>query len=183
MTSGGKLPSPSVALITIAVALLLSTTVSAGQIHTWTDENGVFHMTDAPPPDSSRSVETYRYRKRPDRDLDAVQQIRAHEKDADRIEQADNRAAEARKRAEEATLRAGEAEAAFQQEQKKTAELIQKATKRKKDALEIEQQQAVAKKAAELATEARRQARAAWKLAEEAAEQADLLRRFIRENR
>jgi hypothetical protein len=159
-----------------AIALVFGGAAIAGQIHTWTDENGVLHMTDTPPPESAKTVETYRYRARPSRDLDAVQQIQAHEKIAGRIAEAEERAAEVRKRAEEATLRADDAEAVLKDEQRKLAEMVENATKRKKGALLIDRQKAVVEKAAELANEARRQANEAWTLAERASEQVDLIR-------
>jgi hypothetical protein len=162
--------------IAAAIVLFFGVEAIAGQIHTWTDENGVLHMTDTPPPKSAKTVETYRYRVRPSRDLDAVQQIQAHEKTAERIAEAEERAVEMRKRAEEATLRADDAEIALKDEQRKIAEMFESATKRKKDALLIDRQKAVVEKAAELANEARRQANEAWKLAEEASKQVDLIR-------
>jgi hypothetical protein len=167
--------------IAAAIGLFFGVEAIAGQIHTWTDENGVLHMTNEPPPESAQTVETYRYRPLPDPDRDAIQKIQTHEKDTARIGEAENRAADARKRAEEATIRADEADAALQKERDRLAELIEKATKRKKNALLIDRQKAVVEKAAGLASEARRQANEAWKLAEEAAAQVDLLRRALSE--
>lgn len=39
----------------VALALLWTPAVGAGELHRWVDENGAIHYTDAPPPESARA--------------------------------------------------------------------------------------------------------------------------------
>ncbi len=43
--------------VLVALALLWTPAVGAGELHRWVDESGEIHYTDAPPPESARSAE------------------------------------------------------------------------------------------------------------------------------
>ncbi|MBW2486437.1 MAG: DUF4124 domain-containing protein [Deltaproteobacteria bacterium] len=81
----------------------------AGQVYTWTDENGNLHVTDTPPPSKSKIKDTLEYQEKTAAEIQALQdrkglRNREREQEADR-----NRVEEAKKRAREADQAAQEA--------------------------------------------------------------------------
>jgi hypothetical protein len=97
-------------LISISLLLTLSAgiSLSAQKLYTWTDDNGVLHLSDQPPPekDTVENVEVTRYNEKTPQELEAIQ----NEKEAlrrkfDKEEQMD-KARQAKIQAKEAEERA-----------------------------------------------------------------------------
>jgi hypothetical protein len=104
------------AIYVIAAAVILlcpSVLVQAGKVYTWTDKDGVLHITDQPPPATAKKVDVIPYEQQPPAVSQEVErrQQELHEqiirddlrRDADA---ARRRAQEAEKRAQEAVARA-----------------------------------------------------------------------------
>lgn len=154
--------------------LLATLSLNAQKLYTWTDENGVVHLADQPPPETDRveNVEVIKYEEKTPQELEAIQ----HKKESlrrklDREEQIE-KARRAEIQAREAEERAQEAVQKAQEEYEYNKEYIRRLTntrnKRRKfrkraDRLkaETEASQAEAKAALEQAEEAVQKARTA----------------------
>lgn len=106
----------------IAITCICSTPAAAGKIYTWTDENGISHISEKPPPSSEKIDEVIEYTPRT-----AAEDRRTHDQRQQFIEQSNvqadidravrhakttqRRADEARSKADQARA---EADAAFQ---------------------------------------------------------------------
>jgi prolyl oligopeptidase PreP (S9A serine peptidase family) len=165
-------------IISILLIGFLSSALNAGQVYTWTDEDGNLHVTDTPPPPKSKVKDTLEYREKTAAEIQALKQDQRIGQDQKREEavhrQADltaKRAAEADQAAQEASLKAAEAyENAMQTYNRygKTKDKRKKFKKRLRRAFDAaEAAQARASEAAENARQAREVARSARKEAEE----------------
>jgi hypothetical protein len=152
----------------------LSTGLIAGQVYTWTDENGNLHVTDTPPPAKSRIKDTLEYQEKTAAEIQESKQDPLTGQDQKREEavrrQADlaaKRAAKADQEAQEASQKAAEAyENAMQTYDRygKTKDKRKKFKKRLRRAFdEAEAAQARASEAAENARQAQEVARSAQK--------------------
>ena len=103
--------------IGMLLTLLAALSLNAQKLYTWTDENGVVHLTDQPPPDKDRveNVEEIRYEEKTPQDIEAIQHrkenLRRQLEREERIEkarQAEIRATKAEERAIEAVQQAQE---------------------------------------------------------------------------
>jgi hypothetical protein len=162
----------------IAVGLLLTLlaalSLNAQKLYTWTDENGVVHLADQPPPktDKVENVEVIKYEEKTPQEIEAIQHKRENlRRKLDREEQIE-KARRAEIQAREAEERAQEAVQKAQEEYEYNKEYIRRLTntrnKRRKfrkraDRLksETEVSQAEAKAALEQAEEAVQKARIA----------------------
>jgi len=162
----------------IAVGLLLTLlatlSLNAQKLYTWTDENGVVHLADQPPPktDKVEDVEVIKYEEKTPQEIEAIQHKRENlRRKLDREEQIE-KARRAEIQAREAKERAQEAVQKAQEEYEYNKEYIRRLTntrnKRRKfrkraDRLksETEVSQAEAKAALEQAEEAVQKARIA----------------------
>ncbi len=83
--------------------------LNAGKMYTWTDENGIIHITENPPPRSGRLEEVIEYTPKTEKE---IQEIR-HNQDSKRKERlkqaAFQDAQKARKRADETKIKAEDA--------------------------------------------------------------------------
>jgi hypothetical protein len=154
--------------------LLATLSLNAQKLYTWTDENGVVHLADRPPPKTDRAedVEVIKYEEKSLRELEAIQHKRENlRRKLDREEQIE-RARRAEIQAREAEERAQEAVQKAREEYEYNKEYIRRLTntrnKRKKfrkraDRLkaETEASQAEAQAALEQAEEAVQKARTA----------------------
>jgi hypothetical protein len=104
------------ALYVIAAAILLlcpNVQAQAGKVYTWTDKEGILHITDQPPPATAKTVDVIPYEQQPPdvsqevdrRQQDLHEQIIRDDLRRD-AEAARRRAQEAEKRAQEAVERA-----------------------------------------------------------------------------
>jgi len=162
----------------IAVGLLLTLlatlSLNAQNLYTWTDENGVVHFSDQPPPKTDRveDVEVIKYEEKTPQEIEAIQHKRENlRRKLDREEQIE-KARRAEIQAREAEERAQAAVQKEQEEYEYNKEYIRRLTntrnKRRKfrkraDRLkaETEASQAEAKAALEQAEEAVQKARTA----------------------
>jgi uncharacterized phage infection (PIP) family protein YhgE len=157
--------------------LLIGSPISgliAGQVYTWTDEDGNLHVTDTPPPAKSKVKDTLEYQEKTAAQIQELKQRQGIRQDQKREEtvrrQADlaaKRAAEADQAAQEASLKAAEAyENAMQTYNRygKTKDKRKKFKKRLRRTFdEAEAAQARASEMAENARQAREVARSAQK--------------------
>jgi len=89
-------------IICILLVGVFSSGLIAGQVYTWTDENGNLHVTDTPPPPKSKVKDTLEYQEKTAADIQELQNIKER-RDQDRLQETKtNRVAEAKKRAREA---------------------------------------------------------------------------------
>lgn len=103
-------------IIGILLGVYLSSGLIAGQVYTWTDENGNLHVTDTPPPPKSKVKDTLKYQEKTAveiQELKRQQSIRQDQKHTESVHrQADaaaKRAAKADQEAQEADQKAAEA--------------------------------------------------------------------------
>ena len=159
--------------------LLATLSLNAQKLYTWTDENGVVHLADQPPPEKDRveDVEVLRYHEKTPQELEAIQHKKEslrrkldREEQIEKTRRAEIKAREAEERAQEAVQKA-------QEEYEYNKEYIRRLTntrnKRRKfrkraDRLksETEVSQAEAKAAIEHAEEAAQKARTAFEEAQ-----------------
>jgi len=89
-------------IICILLVGVFSSGLIAGQVYTWTDENGNLHVTDTPPPPKSKVKDTLEYQEKTAADIQELQNIKER-RDQDRLQETKtNRVEEAKKRAREA---------------------------------------------------------------------------------
>jgi len=86
-------------IIGILLAVFLSSGLIAGQVYTWTDENGNLHVTDTPPPPKSKVKDTLEYREKTTAEIQELNQRQGIRQDQKREESVRRQAAEAAKRA------------------------------------------------------------------------------------
>jgi hypothetical protein len=103
----------------IMVLLALATLCPAGSLYTWTDAQGVTHITETPPPPNARGQDVFNYRPRTDAELKAIEEEKMAFKKQLENKAADQKAINARVKAKEASQRATEAEAAADAAQNK----------------------------------------------------------------
>ncbi len=103
-------------LIMTACILLvgfLNSSLIAGEVYTWTDENGNLHVTDTPPPPRSKIKDTLEYEEKSAAEIQELQNRKKkraeewdQEKRADSVEAAKRQARQADERAKEAVEQA-----------------------------------------------------------------------------
>jgi DNA repair exonuclease SbcCD ATPase subunit len=161
-------------LVGLFLTLLAALSLNAQKLYTWTDENGVVHLADQPPPeiDRAENVEVFKYEEKTPQEIEAIQHKKENlrrkfdrEEQIEKAHQAEIRAREAEERAQKTVQQA-------QEEYEYNNEYIRRLTstknKRKKfrkrvDRLkaETEASRAEAKAAVEQAEEAAIEARTA----------------------
>ena len=99
----------------LVLILFAGSHLNAQKLYTWTDEKGVLHITDKPPPKSAKIKDVTTYKERTRQELDAIRQEseerrRKYEKDEliEKARQAELKAKEADELAEEAVEQAQE---------------------------------------------------------------------------
>ena len=157
----------------IATALLLfslfaATILGAQKLYTWTDENGVLHITEQPPPKSAKVEDVVTYKERTPEELEAIERNKDNIRREFGQAQLD-REQEARLKAKQAEEQAKKAKDKAEKEYEYNKEYIKRlsSTKRKRRQFrkkierlkkETEQSFDEAKSAAEKAEEARQTA-------------------------
>jgi wobble nucleotide-excising tRNase len=103
----------SAIIICVFLVGIFNSNLFAGQVYTWTDENGNLHVTDTPPPPKSKIKDTLEYQKKTAAEIQALQdrkeqlnRKRGEEAKINRVEEAKKRAREADKAAQEAAEQA-----------------------------------------------------------------------------
>ncbi len=162
--------------LVLVISGLAAPHLYAQQIYTWTDENGIIHITDQAPPKKARVEDITKYEEKPPQEEAAIetrkQQIRKDIEQRDKVEEARRAAIEAR----EAEKRAAEAMEKAREETQANEDYVRylsnRRWKRKKFKKRIErikieteasqaQAEAAVKEAQEAATRAREAAAAA----------------------
>ena len=120
------MPGAAMKLLTlflvIAITCICSISAAAGKIYTWTDENGISHISEKPPPSNEKIDDVIEYTPRTtDEDRQTQEQRQQFIEQSNvqvEISQAERRAKRTRRRADEARAKAeraqAEADAAFQ---------------------------------------------------------------------
>jgi hypothetical protein len=155
--------------IALLMAILAASQLNAQKLYTWTDEKGVTHITDQPPPQNATVEGVIKFKEKSPQELDAIErrkeQLRKWNERQDNIDaarRANAQAREADQRAQEAMKRAQDE---YEYNQDYVRKLSNRRWKRKKFRKRIER--------LKLETEASQsEARAAAQQAEEAAEKA-----------
>ena len=144
---------------TIAAFLLLClvpvTGINADKVYTWTDEKGVTHITETPPPPNATDRDVIEYVPKTKAEESAIRESRQQSREAQQKQQVVAEAREMRRRAEEARARAdelkAEADQLFQQSEEfkmKTSNTIRRWQMNKSTRLQFEQQAAEAQRRA-----------------------------------
>jgi hypothetical protein len=91
-----------VVIICVLLLAICNSSLIAGKVYTWTDENGNLHVTDTPPPSKSKVKDTLEYEEKTAAEIQEIKNRRIR-RDQERQEEAEiNRVEEAKKRAREA---------------------------------------------------------------------------------
>ena len=61
-------------IIIMAVVMVFATSSLANRLYTWTDAQGVTHITETPPPPNARGQKVLEYRPRTDDELKAIEE-------------------------------------------------------------------------------------------------------------
>jgi hypothetical protein len=158
---------------------MLAAFAYAGKIYTWTDENGVTHITEKPPPPGAQGQDVIEYTPKTDKQIEEIRRGQQTVREQQEMERAQQEAKDATRRAEQAKAKAAElsavADQAFQRSEefkKTTSYTIRRWQKNKTTRLRLEaeanQAREIASAAAQEAAELEKRAKAAEKRAEEA---------------
>jgi hypothetical protein len=116
----------------ILIFLLIGLNLGAGEIITWTDENGNVNITNLPPPAGIKIQNVIPYKKRPDEEIRKYEHLQ-EQKRQDRLKQEKiQEAKKAENDAEKARNEAKEAESRAQEAVQKANEYLNKHNPRKK---------------------------------------------------
>ena len=158
-----------IATAIILFSLFAATILGAQKLYTWTDENGVLHITEQPPPKSAKVEDVVTYKERTPEELEAIEREKDNiRREFERQEQLD-RGQEAGLKAKQDEEQAKKAKEKAEKEYEYNKEYIKRlsSTKRKRRQFrkkierlkkETEQSFDEAKSAAEKAEEARQTA-------------------------
>ena len=170
----------------IFVCLLPVLGSSAGKIYTWTDEKGVTHITETPPPANARDKDVIEYVPKTKEEEAAIRQQQQQSREQERKGQIAAEAQKARQRANQARAKAIElktvADQLFQQSEAfktKTSNTIRRWQTNKSTRLKLEKEATEAQKKALVADEEatrleKRAAEAEKRLKEEQAKEESL---------
>jgi hypothetical protein len=155
---------------------MLAAFAYAGKIYTWTDENGVTHITEKPPPPGAQGKDVIEYTPKTDEQIEEIRRQQQTVKEQQELERAQQEAQDAKKRAEQAEARAAElsavADQAFQRSEefkKTTSYTVRRWQKNKATRLRLE---AEANQAREIASAAAQEAAELEKRAKDAEKRA-----------
>jgi hypothetical protein len=163
----------------LLLTLLTAISLNAQKLYTWTDANGVVHISDQPPPGTDRveDVEVMRYEEKTPQEIEAIQHkkenLRRQLDREERIEKARQAEIQAREAEEKAQAAAQQTQEKYEYNNEYIRRLTSTRNKRKKfrkrvDRIEAETEasQAEAKAAIEQAEEAAQKARTAFEEAQ-----------------
>lgn len=104
-------------ITSLLLTLLAPLNVNAQKLYTWTDGNGVLHITDQPPPDAKgvEDIDVIRYKEKSPQEIEAIERKKEElrrrfdeEKRIERARQAEIKAEEAQKQAQKSLQEARE---------------------------------------------------------------------------
>ena len=132
----------------------------AGRIYTWTDDKGVTHITETPPPPNARDRDVIEYVPKTKEEEAAIREEQQRSRDLTQKKQIETETRDSRRKAEEARAKAIELKAVadqlFQQSEAfktKTSNTIRRWQKNKATRVRLEQEAAEAQKRAMAADE------------------------------
>ena len=151
----------SIRMIAVVLLFFLPVTGSnADKVYTWTDEKGVTHISETPPPPNATNRDVIEYVPKTKTEESAIREKKQLSRELAQKEQIAAEAKETRQRAEEARAKANELKAAadqlFQQSEEfkmKTSNTIRRWQLNKSTRLKLEQEAAEAQKKAMTADE------------------------------
>ena len=156
----------------IILTLLTALSINAQKLYTWTDENGVLHIADQPPPETDRveDVDVVKYHEKTPQELEAIQNekesLRRKFDKEEQLEKARQSSIEAREAKDRAQETARQALEEYEYNNEYIRRITSTRNKRKKFRkrvnrlkAETEASQAEAKAAADIAEEAAQKAR------------------------
>ncbi len=158
-----------IAISIVLLSLCIVSLPGAQKLYTWTDDNGVMHITDQPPPQKAQIKDVMTYTKRTPEEMESIQrrkdQLRHSLKQDHQLEQAREAQLKAQDAAEEAQAAKEKADKEYEENKAYIDKLSNRKWKRKKFRKKIERLQqeteasyAEAQKAAEQAQEAKKKA-------------------------
>jgi len=161
-------------VIMLLFSLLAAPLLGAQKLYTWTDENGVLHITEQPPPKSAKVEDIMTYKERTPEELEAIERSKNKERRKfDKYKQIENER-EAQLRAKEADEKAQKAKEQAEEDYEKNKAYIDKLSnrrwKRKKFRKRIDRLKKETEESFAEAKSAEEQAEEAKKTAEKAAE-------------
>ena len=165
----------SVIIICVFLVGIFNSNLFAGQVYTWTDENGNLHVTDTPPPPKSKIKDTLEYQKKTAAEIQALQdrkeqlnRKRGEEAKINRVEEAKKRAREADKAAQEAAEQANKITQEVEVYVRRLGSTKEKRKQfRKRIQREIQRAEAAQKRARQSVEDARQAAEEARQIEEE----------------
>lgn len=167
---------PLALTLVIVICLLGASHLSAQKLYTWTDENGVTHITDQPPPKRAKVLNVMRYTEETPKETDSIQrrkkEFRRKLDREEKIEKAQQAEIRAREAEEEANKAMKQAEAEIAEKQEYIRRLSTTRDKRKQFRKRIERLKKEAEAAQANAQSAVQKAQEASQEAKAAAEQA-----------
>ena len=89
-------------IICALLVAIFNTNLFAGQVYTWTDENGNLHVTDTPPPAKATVQDTLEYKEKTAAEIQELQDRQRRRDQKGQEETEINRVEQAKKRAREA---------------------------------------------------------------------------------
>ena len=144
----------------IILLLLPSLGSDAGRVYTWTDEKGVTHITETPPPPNAKDRDVIEYVPKTEKEEEAVREEQRQSRELEQRKQIVDETQDARRKADQARAKAVELKAVadqlFQQSEAfktKTSNTIRRWQKNKATRLKLEQEAAEAQKRAQAADE------------------------------
>jgi hypothetical protein len=161
-------------IIGFLLVAFLNSGLIAGQVYTWTDENGNLHVTDTPPPPKSKVKDTLEYQEKTAAEIQELkrrQSIRQDQKHEESVRQQADAAAKKAVKADQEAQEAGQKAAEAYENAMRTYEIYGKTKEKRKKFKkrirrafdEADAAQARASEAAENARQAQEDARAAAK--------------------
>jgi len=131
-----------IAPVILLFSLYAVSLLNAQKLYTWTDENGILHITDQPPPDWAEVIDVETYKERTPAELEAIERIKNKEqREFDRYLQRENEreaALKARKADENAQKAREQAEKDYDNNKAYIDKLSNRRWKRKKFRKRIE---------------------------------------------
>ena len=155
----------SVRFLTVMILCLFAAIESnAGKVYTWTDERGVTHITETPPPPNAKNRDVIEYVPKTKEEEATIRKNQLQLQKEDKKEQIVSDARNSRRRANEARAKATElksvADQLFQQSETfktKTSNTIRRWQKNKATRLKLEKEAAEAQKQAQAADQEAKQ--------------------------
>jgi hypothetical protein len=134
--------------------------INAGKVYTWTDEKGVTHISETPPPPNARDRDVIEYVPKTEEQQAAIRQQQQQSRELDQKEQIVAEAKDSRRQADEARAKATELKALsdqrFQQSEAfktKTSNTIRRWQMNRATRLKLEQEAVEAQQKAQAADE------------------------------